>query len=141
MTIDRLLADVRATAGLGPRRRAAFGSSVRRIVTVRTFSDWGSPEFRSARVDFVAHGGTKMSGADAQIMVLTDVATGWTECIALVLREAGLVVAALERAVTLFRFPPRGVDFNNDAMFMNDVVLGWCPGPSVRSARQSGCAP
>ena len=134
-TIDRLLADVRATAGLGRRRPAGFGSSVRRSVPVRTFNDWGSPEPGFVEVDFVAHGGTTVAGAYAQTMVLTDIATGWTECIALVLREAGLVVAALERAGTLFPFPLRGVDFDNDALFMNDVVVGWCRGEGLEVTR------
>ena len=78
---------------------------------------------------------TTVSGAYAQTMVLTDIATGWTECIALVLREAGLVVAALERAGTLFPFPLRGVDFDNDALFMNDVVVGWCRGHGLEVTR------
>jgi hypothetical protein len=33
-----------------------------------------------------------------QTLVLTDVATGWTECTPLVLRESGLVIEALGRA-------------------------------------------
>ena len=134
-TIDRLLADVRAMAGLGRRRPAGFGSSVRRSVPVRTFNDWGSPDPGFVEVDFVAHGGTTVSGAYAQTMVLTGIATGWTECIALVLREAGLVVAALERARALFPFPLRGVDFDNDALFMNDVVVGWCRGEGLEVTR------
>ena len=74
-TIDRLLADVRTMAGLGRRRPAGFGSSVRRSVPVRTFNDWGSPEPGFVEVDIVAHGGTTVSGADAQTMVLTGIAT------------------------------------------------------------------
>ena len=35
-------------------------------------------------------------------MVLTDVATGWTECIPIVVREAEMVVHALSRARELF---------------------------------------
>jgi len=59
-------------------------------------------------------------------MVLTDVVTGWTECIPIVVREAEMVVHALGRARELFPFPLRGVDFDNDSLFMNDLVVGWC---------------
>jgi hypothetical protein len=54
-----------------------------------------------------------VSGAFVQTMVLTDVATGWTECIPIVVREAEMVVHALGRARELFPFPLRGVDFDN----------------------------
>ena len=37
-----------------------------------------------------------------------------------------MVVHALGRARELFPFPLRGVDFDNDSLFMNDLVVGWC---------------
>ncbi|RYE94792.1 MAG: transposase, partial [Oxalobacteraceae bacterium] len=125
-TIDRLLAKVRLVAGSGRRRPAGFGSAVRRSVPIRTFNDWGNAAPGWVEVDFVAHGGTTVSGAFVQTMVLTDVATGWTECIPIVVREAEMVVHALGRARELFPFPLRGVDFDNDSLFMNDLVVGWC---------------
>ena len=79
-----------------------------------------------------AHDGTTVSGAFAQTMVLTDVATGWTECIPsrrardMWVREAEMVVHALERARAV-PVPLLGVDFDNDSPFMNDLVVGWCP--------------
>ena len=88
---------------------------------IRTFNDWGEPRPGFAEVDFVAHRGTTVSGAYVPTMVLTDVATGWTECIPLVVREAELVVLALARARSLFPFPLRGLDFDNDGLFMNDA--------------------
>ncbi len=125
-TIDRLLAGVRLVAGSGRRRPAGFGAAVRRSVPIRTFNDWGNPAPGWVEVDFVAHGGTTVSGAFVQTIVLTDVATGWTECIPIVVRKAEMVVHALGRARELFPFPLRGVDFDNDSLFMNDLVVGWC---------------
>lgn len=63
----------------------------------------------------MAHGGTTVSGAFVQTMVLTDVATGWTECIPIVVRDAEMVVHALDRARELFPFPLRGVDSTTTA--------------------------
>ncbi len=125
-TIDRLLAGVRLVAGCGRRRPAGFGSTVRRSVPIRTFNDWGNPEPGWVEVDFVAHGGTTVSGMFIQTLVLTDIATGWTECIPIVVREAEMVVHGLARARELFPFALRGVDFDNDSLFMNDLVVGWC---------------
>ncbi|PWC26807.1 integrase catalytic domain-containing protein [Teichococcus aestuarii] len=134
-TIDRLLAGVRLVAGSGRRRPAGFGSAVRRSVPIRTFNDWSNPIPGWVEVDFVAHGGTTVSGGFVQTMVLTDVATGWTECIPIVIREAEMVVHALGRARELFPFPLRGVDFDNDSLFMNDLVVGWCRAEGLEVTR------
>ncbi len=120
-SIDRLLAGARAVAG-GGRRPAGFGPAVRRSAPVRTFTDWGEWAPGWVEVDFVAHGGT---AALAQTLALTDVATGWTERVPVVVREAEMVAHAPGRARELFPFPLRGVEFDNDSLFMNDLVVGW----------------
>jgi hypothetical protein len=125
-TIDRLLSEVRLVARGGRRRRAGFSSAVRRTVPVRTFGDWNDPPPGFVEVDFVAHSGTSAAGSFVQTMVLTDVATGWTECLPLVARNGALVIEALAAAMMLFPFPLRGVDFDNDGLFMNEPVVTWC---------------
>jgi hypothetical protein len=125
-TMDRLLSEVRVIARCGQRRRAGFSSAVRRTVPVRTFGDWDDPPPGFVEVDLVAHGGTSVAGSFVQTVVLTDVATGWTECVPIVVREGALVIEALARARALFPFPLKGVDFDNDSAFMNDVVVPWC---------------
>jgi len=109
-TIDRLLSEVRVAAAGGRRRRAGSSSAVRRSVPVRTFGDWHDPPPGFIEVDLVAHGGTSVSGSFIQTMVLTDIATGWTKCVPILLRESGLVIEAIAKAKALFPFPrrPRG---------------------------------
>jgi hypothetical protein len=125
-TIDRVLSEVRLVARGGRRRRAGFSSAVRRTVPVRTFGDWNNPPPGFVEVDFVAHSGTSAAGSFVQTLVLTDVATGWTECLPLVARNGSLVIEALTAAAALFPFPLRGVDFDNDGLFMNEPVVTWC---------------
>jgi hypothetical protein len=74
----------------------------------------------------VAHGGTSVAGSFIQTLTMVDVATGWTECLPLLTREGSLVVEAINRAQSLFPWLLRGVDFDNDSAFMNDVVVPWC---------------
>jgi len=64
--------------------------------------------------------------ARLQTLTMVDVATGWTECLPLVTRDGSLVVDAMKHARGLFPWPLRGVDFDNDSAFMNDVVVPWC---------------
>ncbi|WP_342628011.1 transposase family protein [Nguyenibacter vanlangensis] len=125
-TMDRLLSPVRIVACGGQRRRAGLSSAVRRSVPVRTFGDWHDPPPGYVEVDFVAHSGPSSTGSFVQTLVLTDIATGWTECIAVLMRESSLVIAALDRARQLFPFDLLGVDFDNDSAFMNDLVVPWC---------------
>jgi hypothetical protein len=72
-------AAVRLVGRGGRRRRAGFCSAVRRTVPVRTFGDWNDPPPGFVEVDFVAHAGTSAAGSFVQTMVLTDIATGWTD--------------------------------------------------------------
>ena len=125
-TIDRLLSEIRIAAAQGRRRRAGFSSAVRRSVPVRTFADWGDPPPGFVEVDFVAHSGTSTAGAFVQTMVLTDIATGWTECVPVVMRAGALALEALQVALELFPFPLKGVDFDNDGAFMNEPLVDWC---------------
>jgi hypothetical protein len=125
-TIDRMLGDTKVAASGARRRRAGFYSAIRREVPIRTFNDWNSPPPGFCEVDMVAHGGTSVAGSFIQTLTMVDVATGWTECLPLVTRDGSLVVEAINRAQDLFPWLLRGVDFDNDSAFMNDVVVPWC---------------
>jgi hypothetical protein len=125
-TIDRLLGDVKLAASGGKRRRAGFYSAIRREVPIRTFNDWKGPPPGFCEVDMVAHGGTSVAGSFIQTLTMVDIATGWIECLPLVTRDGSLVVEAINRAQNLFPWLLRGVDFDNDSAFMNDVVVPWC---------------
>jgi hypothetical protein len=85
--------------------------------------------------DLVAHGGPSASGSFAQTLTLTDVATGWTECAPLLFRERrllGEVMTALQAALP---FPLLGLDTDNDTVFMNETIKGWCEAADVAFTR------
>jgi hypothetical protein len=71
----------------GRRRRASAKPAVRRAVPVRTFADWNDPLPGFMEADLVCHGGDNVAGSFAHALVLTDIASGWTECVALAVRE------------------------------------------------------
>jgi hypothetical protein len=60
-------------------------------------------------VDLVAHCGDVAAGSFAHTLVLTDIASGWTECVALIVREGALVVDAVEGLRETMPFPLRGI--------------------------------
>src|SRR6516164_4372554 len=108
------------------RRRAGFHSAIHRDVPVHTFNDWKDPVPGFCEVDMVAHGGTSVAGSFNQTLTMVDVATGWTECLPLITRDGALVIEGIRRAQSLFPWLLRGVDFDNDSAFMNELVVPWC---------------
>jgi hypothetical protein len=71
--------------------------AARRRVPVRTFADWNEPPPGSMEMDCVAHCGDANRGSYVNSLVLTDIASGWTEAAPMVVRESGLLVETLER--------------------------------------------
>ena len=69
--------------------------------------------------------------------MLTDIATGWTECVPVVMRAGALALEALQAAQELFPFPLKGVDFDDDGAFMNEPSL-LVPGPGSRGHAPAG---
>jgi hypothetical protein len=134
-TIDRMLSATRVAAAGGKRRRAGYSSAIRREVPIRTFNDWKAPPPGFCEVDMVAHGGTSVAGSFIQTLTMVDIATGWTECLPRVTREGALVVDAIERSQSLFPWLLRGLDFDNDSAFMNDVVVPWCRAREIEVTR------
>jgi hypothetical protein len=136
-TIDRLLRDVREQAFAGQRRRAGgIGNAIRRAVPIRTFSDWNNPLPGYLEVDFLEHcGGTKIDGDFVHSFVLTDIATGWTECLAMPYRSGAFVLEHVEQVRRALPFPLRGLDCDNDTAFMNEAVFDFCKATGIELTR------
>ncbi|MDP9652083.1 integrase catalytic domain-containing protein [Paraburkholderia caledonica] len=136
-TIDRLLRDVREQAFIGQRRRAGgVGNAIRRAVPIRTFTDWSNPLPGYLEVDFVEHcGGTKIDGDFVHSFVMTDIATGWTECLAMPFRSASFVLEHVEQVRAALPFPLRGLDCDNDSAFMNASVFDFCKATGIELTR------
>jgi hypothetical protein len=110
-TIDRLLRVPRSATRLKKARRAM--PAVRRRVRVRTFADWNEPPPGSMEMDLVAHCGDVNCGSYVNSLVVTDIASGWTEAAPLVVRESGLVVETLDRIRQGMPFALRALDVDN----------------------------
>lgn len=99
---------------------------LKRQIPIRTFADWNDipPGFFEA--DLVAHCGDNVEGSFLNTLVLTDVATGWTECLALLRRSEADVTGALEARRHLLPFPLLGLDTDNGGEFINYELLHYC---------------
>lgn len=135
-TIDRMLANARAHIDGQRKRRKGVGSAIRRSVPVRTFADWRDPPPGFFEIDMVEHcGGSKTDGEFVHTLTLTDIASGWTECVAMRMRNQMLVIEAFEKVAADLPFPMLGVDSDNDSAFMNQSVFDYCKGHGLEQTR------
>ncbi len=124
-TDDRLLRSQRKRGqrGLSTTRT---GTLLKQQIPIRTFEEWKEARPGFLEADLVAHCGTDSAGGYLYTLTLTDVATGWTECLPLLYRSQETVLAAFQRARTLFPYPILGIDTDNGGEFINEVMIAYC---------------
>jgi hypothetical protein len=132
-TIDRLLQmPRRATRTKKPARAVP---EPRRRIKMRTFADWNEPPPGSMEMDLVAHCGEVNRGSYVHSLVLTDIASGWTEAAPMVVREGTLVVETLERIRMGLPFALRALDVDNGSEFVNNRLIDYCLGHGIELTR------
>ncbi len=134
-TMDRALRETRGATQGRPRRRSPPSAAIRRSVAVRTFSDWDDPAPGFMEADLVAHSGPTSKGSYVQTLTLTDIATGWTECAPVLVREQKLLTEVLSEMRKVLPFALLGFDTDNDSVFMNETVRDYCQAAGVEFTR------
>jgi len=134
-TADRLLRPHRR----GPRGRGLAttkpGSLLKKSIPVRTFADWDEARPGFVEVDLVAHCGQSADGQYLNTLDMTDIATGWTECLALLNKSQRQVSKAIVAARQRFPFPLLGIDSDNGSEFINANLLRYCDQEGITFTR------
>jgi hypothetical protein len=86
-------------------------------------------------MDLVAHCGPVNRGSYVNSLVLTDIASGWTEAAPIVVREGSLVVETLERIREGLPFALRALDVDNGTEFVNDKLIEYCLSRGIELTR------
>jgi hypothetical protein len=73
------------------RRRSTINTPLRKSIAIRTFTDGNDSPPGFFEMDMGAHCGKSVAGSHVHGLVLTDIASGWTEARALVVREQTLI--------------------------------------------------
>jgi hypothetical protein len=107
-------------------RPPAEATLLKKQIPIRTFQEWNEATPGFVEADLVAHCGTSTEGPYLYTLTLTDVATGWTECLPLLHRGQHAVIAALQRARQLLPFPLLGIDTDNGSEFINVELAAYC---------------
>jgi hypothetical protein len=134
-TVDRLLHRVRLGTSAGGLSTTRRGTLLKHQIPVRTFAEWGEVKPGFFEADLVAHCGGSLTGSYLHSLVLTDVASGWIECNALLVRDQRVVVEAFEATRQRLIFPLLGLDTDNGSEFINQTLIDYCQGSSITFTR------
>ena len=124
-TVDRLLETERREGKKGLCTTTA-GSLLKKQIKIRTFADWNDVVPGFLEGDLVAHCGTKTNGAYLNTLVITDIASTWTEFFPILVKGEINVIAALKVAQKLLPFSFLGLDTDNGSEFINYALLEFC---------------
>jgi hypothetical protein len=132
--MDRLLKPERKKYG---KRKSTTkpGYLLKKHIPIRTYSDWNEVRPGFFEIDLVAHGGESASGQFLHTLTMTDIASTWTECFALIGKSEAGVLAALDEAKTKLPFSILGIDSDNGSEFINHGLLNWCQTHQVTFTR------
>jgi site-specific recombinase XerD len=133
-TADRLLCSHRTPAprGLGTTKA---GPLLKEQIPIRTFQQWDTTRPGFLEADLVAHCGKHTQGSYLYTLTLTDVATGWTECLPVLYKSPEAVLSAFQQARTLFPFPILGLDVDNGGEFINLLLMHYCQTEQITFTR------
>jgi len=125
-TIDRLLKPERARYTLKARGRTKPGTLLKHQVPVRTFSDWDEAQPGFFEMDLVGHDAGVGAGDYCQTLDMTDVATGWSEQVAVLNKAEKWVFEGIQTIRDRLAFPMRGLDSDNGSEFINHHLVRYC---------------
>jgi hypothetical protein len=119
--LQRLAQDTPRLPRGGPER-ASRTNAVARQIPMRRIA-WDQPEPGHFEVDLVHHGGHEPAGEYAHTLQLVDVATGWSERVAVLGRSQRAMEAGFRRVLARLPFAVRELHPDNGSEFLNDHLV------------------
>ena len=133
-SIDRCLRPVRIKSPHGLSTTKP-GSLLKKLIAVRTFTEWDEERPGFMEIDLVAHCGDSVAGQFLCTLTCTDICTGWTDVTALPHRSQEAVSEAIHRMRQRLPFPLLGIDSDNGSEFINDLLYRYCLDEKVTFTR------
>jgi len=125
-SIDRLLRTERRKYELRGRAGTKPGTLLKKQIPIRTFAEWDEQRPGFVEIDLVAHDGGLATGDYCQTLDLTDIATTWTETMAVRNKAQAWVFVALKEMRQKLPFSLLGIDSDNGSEFINKDLLEYC---------------
>jgi hypothetical protein len=111
------------------------GSLLKKLIPVRTFTEWDEERPGFMEIDLVAHCGNTTEGQYLNTLTCTDLCTGWTDVTALSHRSQQAVSEAIHCMRQRLPFPLLGIDSDNGSEFINDLLYRYCLNEKITFTR------
>ena len=134
-TIDRCLKKARFTHPQQGLSTTKPGSLLKKAIPIRTFTPWEDEHPGFMEIDLVAHCGSTTEGTYLNTLTATDLATGWTECLALPNKTQFAVSQAIGELRQNLPFQLLGLDSDNGSEFINDTLYQYCLSEQITFTR------
>ncbi|MGD0006300.1 MAG: DDE-type integrase/transposase/recombinase [Anaerolineaceae bacterium] len=133
-TIDRCLVPARFEHPHGLSTTKP-GTLLKKAIPVRTYTPWEDEKPGFVEIDLVAHCGETTDGQYLNTLTATDLATGWTECLAIPNKTQAAVSQAIQELRQRLPFRLLGLDSDNGSEFINDTLLRYCQSEQITFTR------
>jgi transposase InsO family protein len=133
-SVDRHLAPYRRSFPRQPYR-ATSPSSIKAQIPIRTFGEWSGVQPGSVQADLVLHCGQSLAGFFLTTLVVTDVATGWTDCEALYGMTKQRVGGGLHFVSSRLPIRIRELHTDNGSEFLNSLLFPYCQRKGIAMSR------
>lgn len=134
-TIDRCLKKARFTQPQHGLSTTKPGSLLKKAIPIRTFTPWQEEQPGFLEIDLVAHCGFTTEGTYLNTLTATDLATGWTECLALANKTQLAVSQAIVQLQNDLPFTLLGLDSDNGSEFINETLYRYCLAEQITFTR------
>jgi len=125
-TMDRLLHPYRLVHVRRGLSTTKPGTLLRNAIPVRTFTEWDDKRPGFFEGDLVAHCGESTEGFYLCTLSMVDVATGWSECVAVWGKGQDRVGSGVDAIKRRLPFPMLGLDTDNGGEFINRGLYDYC---------------
>ena len=134
-TIDRCLKPARFRTKKHGLSTTKPGSLLKSAIPVHTFTNWDDEKPGFVEIDLVAHCGETTAGQYLNTLTVTDIATGWTECLAILHKSQEMVSQAIIDLRQQLPFPLLGIDSDNGTEFINHTLFRYCQDEEITFTR------
>ena len=133
-TIDRRLKQERFESRRGMSTTKP-GTLLKKSIPVRTYTPWDEEKPGFEEIDLVAHCAQTTEGQYLYTLTSTDIATGWTECLAIANKTQVAVAEAVQILQQLLPFKLLGLDSDNGSEFINETLWRYCQTQEITFTR------
>jgi hypothetical protein len=108
---------------------------LKNAIPIRTFAEWEEDRSGFLEVDLVHHCGDSADGFYLTTLSTVDVASGWSECMAVWGKGQDRVGSAIHRTRQRLPFALLGIDSDNGSEFINHHLLAYCQREGITFTR------